>query len=79
MPNGQQKTEREKEIQKKQMRNRRGFTMGDCPLLTSMFAKRTNDGEITLQWLRSITTHTHTKNSPSLPTYSHGFMWSFTI
>lgn len=35
--------------------------MGGCPPLTPMFPKRKKDGEITLQWLRSITSQTHTK------------------
>ena len=44
-------------MKRKQMGNERGFTMGVGPLLTSIFAKRKRDGEITLQWVRSISTN----------------------
>lgn len=85
MPNGQRETGREKDIQRergramkrKQMGNGRGFTMGDGPLLTPIFAKRKKDGEITLQGLRSIPTNIKLPQSPSA--YTHGFMWSNTI
>lgn len=56
------------------MGNGRGFTMGDGPLLTPIFAKRKKDGEITLQGSRSIPTNIKLPSA-----YTHDFMWSNTI
>lgn len=53
----QTERERERAMKRKQMGKGRGFMMGDGLLLTPIFAKRKKDGEITLQWLRSITTN----------------------
>lgn len=68
---------RERAMKRKQMGNGRGFTMGDGPLLTPIFAKRKKDGEITLQGPRSIPTNIKLPLSPSA--YTHDFMWSNTI
>lgn len=58
---------KEERHRKKLMGKERGCTIGDGLLLTPIFAERKRDGEITLQWLRSITTHTKQSFYPDTP------------